>query len=69
MPYYDVLTNVDKFLDTFQKELPENHRFQALDCALHTMPTRWWGTHKDNFDDWCMYRKMMRLRLVAQKFG
>ena len=24
------------------------------------MPVRWWGTHKDNFDEWCDYRRMMR---------
>jgi len=27
------------------------------------MPTWWWGTHKDSFDEWCEYRRMMRLRL------
>lgn len=26
------------------------------------MPSRWWGTQKDSFDDWHMYRKMMRLQ-------
>ena len=59
-PYYDGLTDVDKFLDAFEREVPEKHRFQALDLALRAMPARWWGTHKDNFDGWREYRRMMR---------
>lgn len=50
MPYYDALTNVDKFLDAFEREVPKKHHFQPLDLALCTTPTRWWGVHKDNFD-------------------
>jgi len=25
------------------------------------MCVRWWGTHKDSFDDWHAYRKVMRV--------
>jgi len=37
LPYYDGLTDVDKFLDAFEREVPEKHRFQTLDlaCTLH----------------------------------
>jgi len=51
LPYYDGLTDVDKFLDAFEREVPEDHVFQALDLALLTMPTQWWCMHKDNFDE------------------
>lgn len=62
LPYYDGLTDADHFLDEFEIEVLEKHYFQALDMALHTTPMRWWGTHKGNFDDWCIYKKIMRVR-------
>lgn len=43
LPYYDGLTNVDKFLDAFEREVLEDHHFQALYLALCPMPTQWWG--------------------------
>lgn len=46
IPYYDGLTNVDKFLDAFEHKVPEDHHFQALDLALHTTLARWWGMRK-----------------------
>ena len=27
LPYYDGITDVDKFLDAFEREVPEIHRF------------------------------------------
>ncbi len=53
LPIYDGLNEVDIFLDAFEREVPEKQHFQALDWALYAMPTRWWGTHKGSFDDWC----------------
>lgn len=41
LPYYDGLTDVDVFLDEFEREVPENHHFQALELALRATPTRW----------------------------
>lgn len=67
LPYYDCLTDVDKFLDAFEREVPEDHYFQALDLALCNTPSRWWGTHKDNFDEWHDYRRMMRLQFGRPK--
>ena len=60
-PYYDGLTDVDTFLDAFEMEVPENHHFQALDLALRATPARWWGAHKDSFDEWRDYKRIMRL--------
>ena len=61
LPYYDGLIDVDKFLDAFEIKVLEDHRFQALDLALYDMLTWWWGAHKDNFDEWRDYRRMMRM--------
>ena len=30
------------------------------------MPTQWWGMHKDNFDEWRDYRRMMRIPWTDQ---
>jgi len=34
LPYYDGLTNVYKFLDAFEREVPKEHCFEPLDLAL-----------------------------------
>jgi len=49
LPYYDGLINIVMFLDEFEREVPEDRRFQALELALRATPTRWWGKHKDSF--------------------
>ena len=76
LPHYDGLTDIDHFLDEFEREFLEKHRFQALDWALRTTPTRWWGTHKGSFDDWHEYWRMMRIlfghskvRLTEKYYG
>ena len=61
MPHYDGLTDVDHLLDAFKREVPEKHRFQELDWMLCATSARWWGTHKNSFDDWREYRRMMRV--------
>lgn len=60
-PYYDSLTDVDKILDAFESEVPKKHCFQALDLALRYTLAGWWATHKDSFDGWHEYTRMMRL--------
>lgn len=67
LPYYDGLTYFDHFLDAFEREVPKKHHFQALDWVLHTTPARWWGMHKDSFDDWNEYRRMMRVHFGHPK--
>lgn len=61
LPYYDGLIDVANFLDDFEREVPEDHRFQALDLALYVALAQWWGMYKDNFDEWHDYRRMMRM--------
>jgi len=59
LPYYDGLDDVSMFLDHFERDVPKEHWLQALDLTLRDTPTRWWGTHKDNFVDWKEYHRMM----------
>lgn len=66
-PYYDGLTNIDKFLDAYEREVPEKHCFQALDLVLHATPARFWGMHKDDIDGWREYRRMMKVQFVRPK--
>lgn len=67
LPYYDGLTNIDNILDVFEWEVPEDHLFETLDLALHTMPARWWGMQKDIFNERRDYRRMMRLQFGFPK--
>jgi len=60
--HYDGLTNVELFLDEFEREVLEEHQFQALELALHATPSYWWGTHKERFARWREYKRMMKLR-------
>lgn len=62
LTYYDGLTNIDMFLDEFEHKVLEDHHFQALELALCATSARWWGTHKDSFDGWWDYMRMMKLR-------
>lgn len=63
LPYYDGLEYVKLFMDKFERDVSEEHCFQALYIALRATPTRWWGTHKNNFTNWKEYQRMMKLRL------
>lgn len=67
-PYNDGLTNVEKFLDEFEREVPKKNHFQSLDLTLCAMPAQWWGTHKDNFEEWREYRIMIRFWFGHPKF-
>lgn len=44
LPTYDGLSEVDTFLGKFEREVPKNECFQALNWILHAMPARWCGT-------------------------
>lgn len=67
LPWFDGLTDVDKFLDVFEREVPEKHYFQVLDLALHATPARWRGRHKDIFDGWHSYKILMRVQFGCPK--
>ena len=50
LPSYDVLGDVNIFLDEYEEQVPENQRLLALDIALKVTPARWWGAHKKNIE-------------------
>ena len=60
--HYDGLNDVELFLDEFEREVPEEHRFQALELALHATLAHRLGTQKEKFAGWKEYRRMMKLR-------
>jgi hypothetical protein len=59
LPMYDGLSEVDDFLNKFEREVPEQQRFDALKWVLRATPARWWGTHQRSFEDWRECRRMM----------
>lgn len=60
-PMYDRLSEVDDFLNIFERQVSEQHWFDALKLVLRTTLARWWGTHQQNFEDWQECIRMMHL--------
>jgi len=58
---YDVLSEVDDFLNIFESEVSEQQHFEALKWVLHTKLARWWCTHQKSFEDWCDCERMMHI--------
>jgi hypothetical protein len=50
----------------FEAIVPVQQRLLAMDEALKSTPTRWWGTHKSNITDWTQYRTLMTTRFSSQ---
>lgn len=46
LPTYDGLSEVDDFLNRFERELSKQQRLDTLRWVLNAMPARWWGTHQ-----------------------
>jgi len=61
IPMYDGLSEVDDFLNKFERYVLEQQRFDALKWVLCDMPTRWWGMHQKRFKDWCKCRSTMHM--------
>ncbi len=61
LPTYDGLSEVDAFLNRFERQVLEPQCFDALKWVLRAMPARWWGTHQGSFEDWRECRRMMRI--------
>jgi len=45
LPMYDGLSEVDDFLNRFEREVLEQQRVEALKWILCATPARWWGAH------------------------
>ena len=62
LPTYDGLSELDTFLNKFEREVLEKQRFHALDWVLRATPVRWWNMPKGSYDDWHECMGMMGLR-------
>jgi len=61
LPMYDELSEVDDFLNRFEREVPKQQCFKALKWLLRATPARWWGTHQICFEDWCECKRMTHM--------
>jgi hypothetical protein len=44
----------------------KNQRLSALEIALKTTPTRWWGTHKEKINNWFQCKRLLRIRFGSE---
>jgi hypothetical protein len=63
------LNHLETFLLDFEETVPVQQRPLALDDALKSTPTRWWGTHKRNIVNWIQCRTLMTTRFSEQVEG
>jgi hypothetical protein len=67
LPTFDGLNPLEAFLSEFEASVPMQQRLLAMDEALKSTPTRWWGTHKSNITDWIQCRTLMTVWFSAQE--
>jgi hypothetical protein len=53
-------------LTQYEDKVLENQRLLALDLALKTTPTRWWGQHKDTITNWYKCKRLLCIRLNVE---
>ena len=66
IPTFDGLNPLDKFLSEFETSVPTQQRLLAMDEAMKSTPTIWWGTYKGNITDWTQCRTLMTTWFLAQ---
>jgi hypothetical protein len=69
LPTFDGLNHLETFLLEFEEIVPVQQRLLALDEALKSMSTRWWGTHKKNTVEWVQCRTLMTICFSDQVKG
>jgi hypothetical protein len=69
LPTFDGMNPLETFLLDFEESVPIQHRLLAMDEALKSTPTRWWGAHKSNVTDWIQCRTLMATRFSTQVEG
>jgi hypothetical protein len=52
IPTFDCLNHLETFLAKFEKIVPVQQRMLALDEALKSTPSIWWGEYKRNIAEW-----------------
>jgi hypothetical protein len=53
------------FFFKFELEVLESQRLPFLDISLKATPVRWWGTHKENIQNWYQCKILLCIRFSA----
>jgi hypothetical protein len=61
-----VLNDLEEFSMKFEVDFMVNQRLPALYISLKSTPTRWWGTHKENINNWFQCKRLLRIRFDAK---
>jgi hypothetical protein len=48
-------------------EVVENQRLLVLDISLKDTPSHWWGTHKENINNWFQCKRLLHNRFDAEQ--
>jgi hypothetical protein len=53
------MNHLEAFLLDFEEIVPTQQILLAMDEALKSTPTRWWGKHKNNITNWVQCHTLM----------
>jgi hypothetical protein len=59
--------DLEEFLMKFELEVVENQRLPVLYIALKATHARWWGTHKENINNWYQCKRLLRIRFGTEQ--
>jgi hypothetical protein len=51
----------------FELEVVEDQILPVLDISLKATPTRWWGTHKENINNWYQCKMLLHIRFNVKQ--
>jgi hypothetical protein len=51
----------------YEVEVMEKYRLIELDISLKDTPTRWWGTHKKNINNWFQCKRLLHIRFLTKQ--
>jgi hypothetical protein len=69
LPTFDGLNHLETFLVEFEEIVPVQQRLLALDEALKSTPTRWWGMNNMNIAEWVQCHTLMTVLFSEQAEG
>ena len=64
---FDVLADVNKFLEQFEQEIPHEQRMAVIDLAVRATPARWWHAHKGHIASWDDFKRLMAITFSNDK--
>jgi hypothetical protein len=66
-PTFYGLNDLKECFVKFELEVVQSQRLPVLDYALKYTPAHWWGTHKENINNWFQCKRLLRIRFDAQQ--